>query len=748
MILGRTVNAMVLLSWLALAGCALLDDSAPRKPEASGLIVTPPSYYSTSKARYLGTKYKDNLDRIVERITRNPKTASLQFANNISSVGGIGFFTHSATKSGDERYLEIVLATPETFEVKGEFSEKVHRLFARYGLELLGMTSGDNDIYQDRELSGYGLNLAWRNIVTERAGSRVALERAIIYFTKERVRIFLRQELSPNELLSDAVIFAVEDDGPLNLVSYRPQAPPPDFRPAIREDNLAASPAAPTVDESRMEPAKRAPSAVAERTAPMAKPEIVPLVVAPAVTKPEPVGKVAQSSRPIETPVVEPSVAKATEAVKPEPTKLPAPVKAESPVSPPPAVKAEPRAPQDQAQSVKAPVAPKQVADAKPQEAIAAPTPPVKTAVEPRAAKAVEAVNPEPAKLPAPLPAIVAERAAPIAKLEVAPPVAPVVTRPEPVGKVAQLPRPIEAPVAAPSVAKVTEVVKPEPAKLPAPPPAAVKAESPAPQDQAKAQSAKAPVVTKQSGDTRPQEVIAALTPPVKKTVAETSAVKASEAVKPEPAKIAVPVKVESPVLPPPAVKAEPRAPQDQAKAQSAKAPVVTKQAGDAKPQEAIAPPAKTAVSVAPVEPAPAAARPNVAKVDAPRVVEAKPVAPANEKPAGEQLALLKNLPVEVAPAKPAVARAAPKPLQGFIIQLAFNDKQKAQSWAETMEKRGFAVSLTEASGEGSLRVRLGNFAVRDEAERQLRAFKQDGLNGIVISLPQPFRPEARSSIP
>lgn len=528
MIIGRTVNAIVLLSVLTLGGCALLDDSAPRKPEATGFIVTPPSYYSTPKARYLGTKYKDNLDRIVERITRNPKTASLQFANNISSVGGIGFFTHSATKSGDERYLEVVLATPETFEVKGEFSEKVQRLFARYGLEVLGITGADNDIYQDRELSGYGLNLAWRNIVTERAGNRVSLERAIIYFSKERVHNFIRQELRPNELLSDAVIFAVEDDGPLNLVSYRAPELPRDFRPAIREDNLAALPAAPTATESLVETVQRAPDNVATQTAPIAKPETA-------------------------TPVV-----------------------------------------------------------------------------------------------------------------------APVVTLPEPVGKAVQAPRQIEAPsVAAPGVVKANETVKPKPAKLPAPQATAVKAEARAPQDQAKAQSAKQPLAPKQAGDAKPQEVIAAPAPPVKMA---------------EPAAL--------------------------------------------------------------VEPAPPPARPNVAKVDSPSVVEMKPVAPANEKPAGEQLALLKNKPAEVAPTKPAVARGAPKPLEGFVIQLAFNDKEKAQRWAEAMEKRGYAVSLTEAGGEGSLRVRLGNFSARDEAERQLRMFKQDGLSGIVINLPQAFRPEARTSIP
>ena len=62
--------------------------------------------------------------------------------------------------------------------------------------------------------------------------------------------------------------------------------------------------------------------------------------------------------------------------------------------------------------------------------------------------------------------------------------------------------------------------------------------------------------------------------------------------------------------------------------------------------------------------------------------------------------------------------------------------------------RRGYAVSVTEAGVEGSLRVRLGNFSMRDDAERQLRNFKQQGMSGIIINLPQAFRPEARSSVP
>ena len=227
------------------SGCTVWEDGVRKSNDSNNLIATPPSYYSTPKARYLGVRYKDNLDRVVERITRNPQTATLQFANNISSVGGIGFYTHSATKSADERYLEVVLATPETFEVKGEFSEKVQQIFARYGTPLLEIVSGDGEIFQDREMSGYGLNFAWRNVVEGPNGNRVALERAILYFPKERVRHFLDHDIDQNDLLGKAVIYAVEEDGPLTLVSYQPKEPRPDVRRAIHEDNLASSVKAP-----------------------------------------------------------------------------------------------------------------------------------------------------------------------------------------------------------------------------------------------------------------------------------------------------------------------------------------------------------------------------------------------------------------------------------------------------------------------------------------------------------------------
>jgi cell division septation protein DedD len=199
------------------------------------------------------------------------------------------------------------------------------------------------------------------------------------------------------------------------------------------------------------------------------------------------------------------------------------------------------------------------------------------------------------------------------------------------------------------------------------------------------------------------------------------------------------PVKAEtrSSVVKPPI---EIAAPASRVTAQEAKPPLVALPA----PAVKIPEPAKPAVLPSAVKVGPAVVLP---KPSATAVVPT-PRETTGDEAAGEQLALLKNKPIEVLPENKPMVRPVPRALEGFIVQLAFNDREKAQRWAEAMERRGYAVSVTEAGTEGALRVRLGNFTQRDDAERQLRTFKQEGLNGIIINLPQSFRPEAHSSIP
>ncbi|MEA2657767.1 MAG: DedD protein [Candidatus Binatota bacterium] len=789
-----------LLMFLALygflvGGCALLDDNTPKKISTAGLISTPASYYSTAKARYLGTKYKENLDRLIERIVRDPKTTSLQFANNISSVGGIGFFTHSAAQSPDERYLEVVLVTPETFEMKGAQSEKVGRLFSNYGQALLGILTNDSDIFQDKELSGYGLNLAWRNVTPAATGNRVSMERAILYFSKERVRGFLRHEFNQNDLLKDAVIFAVEEDGPLQLVSYKPQDVRPDFRPVIREDNLASTDAN-QKSAQKSDSTKPVATTTKEATrAPMAKlptTELKAEAKTPADTEQKPGEAIAKAApvtvapmtkaQPAVPPPAEPVVAKQSAAaaiVNPKPDGPTKPESRSEPKPVPPVVAA-----------VKQPVV-----ETKSNNATAPAIVPEPTVASQKASAAVEAKPRETTTLPAP-----AVRLTPATPLPDVRPAA--VPAPTPV-KVESLPAtskpPVEPAVAVakvsipetktppPAVMKAAEPVRPAAesqkapnvveAKLPqaiAPPAPAVKLTPPTPLPDVKPAAVAAPPPVKveslPAAIKRPAETPVAV---AKLAIPETKT--PPLAVKPvvEPQKTATVVEAkppQAPAPPAPAVKLAPATPLPEVKPAVVPAPTPVKL--ESLPA-AIKPPDQPAVAVAknsipetkapalpmtktadpvkpavPVAPKPKAEPPVAVQRSADPAVTPQVRDGAGEMVAGEQIALLKNKPVESKPENKPVVRSAPKALEGFIVQLAFSDKEKALRWAEDMERRGYAVSITEAGAEGRLRVRLGNFAQRDDAERQLRNFKQDGLNGIIINLPQGFQPEARSSMP
>ena len=981
---------LLLLAWFG-SGCSLMDDGVSSKDSKLGLIATPAHYYSTTKARYLGAKYKDNLDRLIERIVRNSTTSQLQFANNISSVGGIGFFTHSATKSPDERYLEVVLGTPETFESKGEYSEKVNQLFSRYGQDLLAILAGDSQILQDKELAGYGLNFTWRNVVSEAPGeaNRVSLARAIIYFDKERVSKYLRRDMSENELLRDAVIFAVEDNGPLNLVSYQPRERKPDFRPAIREDNLAVAnlgsvPSPPVSKEpikdpiSKSEPksetARKAVPVVVEKQSPRATTQPVEVAQRPEVAaKPD----VEQQKKSAETTPKQDIAAKkspptqrddsgaATVALaKPSDTSVtpqfeakPAPaikqpVRDSGPTVIPPARKMEreskpatetpslpalaskpddentkleaaevsqkpeiiPAAPKAQlpapARSAEPKVAPPIPQVGRPENSStatnpilvvpSAPAPPPPATVQKREfnaattpnearskeaspavppvikAEAASSVNPEKssrADSPGPeaVPSVkkLVPEATPVADTPSATALAAKPVSERPIAKAPEVTpkREIIAPPA-PS-AKLTAPAAPPPERLTAPLPSAVKSEKSEPsikpvppvvapvappeadtmkksadaipavandkvqepirprpdavavqpraKDQALVETKSAEIIVekeiKKSPElekTKPTERSAPPAAPVRPAVEKQSVVPSiAESEKREPV-------IES-VLPP----VPPMARNTEAVKKTAEAsPQDLAEAGDkprdsahSRPDVVVAQPrvkeTSPAVTAAPetaekedpeikqakdVPMAPSAAANAPAKPETPRppevksaaakpvrpdpepMVAAKPAAPtiapnglvgeaqpaskssqtpisepvpeiAETKPAPEQLASLKK-PEEPKFDRKPLMRPLPRALEGFIIQLAFNDKNKARSWAEKMEQRGYAVSVTEAGAEGALRVRLGNFSIRDDAERQLQDFKKEGMRGIIINLPQAFRPEARSSLP
>jgi cell division protein FtsN len=322
---------------------------------------------------------------------------------------------------------------------------------------------------------------------------------------------------------------------------------------------------------------------------------------------------------------------------------------------------------------------------------------------------------------------------------------------PAPVVKTAEPTRPVESTAITPVSPVAKSETRPPQAQVPAP---AVKSKveekvTSLPTREPAATEPVKPAQENKISESKTSEVTPRQAPVAKVPVQ----IPAPEQTKPAPAPSVAKVETQPmEVKPsPPAVTAKPK---ETVAAKSANEQVVLLR----KPAEAIsekAPTAKATVHTPMPEQAKPAPPISVPKPQAP-AIEVKPTPAAGAfksketvagRPANEQVALL-NKPSESTAEKKPLTHSAQKALEGFIIQLAFNDKEKARNWAESMERRGYAVSVTEAGTDGALRVRLGNFTVRDEAERQLRNFKQDGLNGIVINLPQAFRPEARSSVP
>src|SRR5438093_8545445 len=197
----------------------------------------------------------------------------LEFANNIVSVS-MGFFTHSASQAPDARYLEVLLGMPDILQESTDLRAKVERLFSQYGQELLAILANDMEIYNDKEVAGYGLNFSWRSIDQTPAGPHMTLEGAVVYVPKEEARRLVTQQIEPEEILGKAVIFARQGEHPAKLVPHPPSSPSPEARVPTHQQTAAPPPQVLTsviktdVEEKKAEPpvAPSAPLAKAQHS--------------------------------------------------------------------------------------------------------------------------------------------------------------------------------------------------------------------------------------------------------------------------------------------------------------------------------------------------------------------------------------------------------------------------------------------------------------------------------------------------
>jgi len=278
----RHLVVPILLLWMLLFGCSATrtQQNSPATIEA-GIALTPPEhytpYYSTQKARALGESYSENLDRLLERVTQSP-IGKMQFANAIVSMS-LGFFTHSASRPPDERYLEAILAMPDILEEEEDVNAIVSRLFAQYGRDILVILASDTTIADDPKVAGYGINFSWRNMLKTPSGPRMSMREAVIYIPKKKSERFLNQQIEHDELLGTSTIFVRQGEQAAQQVRYSPppsqpwlQAPSASLE-SQGKDFFPESTSSPEIQESQ-------PS-ISQEQGPLRTPPKVPLPSSP-----------------------------------------------------------------------------------------------------------------------------------------------------------------------------------------------------------------------------------------------------------------------------------------------------------------------------------------------------------------------------------------------------------------------------------------------------------------------------------
>ena len=774
---NRHLAAIGAVFCVFLTHCSLRDEG-DRKGSSAGLIVTPVASYSTFKARNLAQKYKDNLERLVVEVVRNPTTAKLQFANNIVSTGGIGFFTHSASQSGDERYLELILAVPEVFEEGMGLARKIDRLMSQYGGELCGVLLKESAIYADPEVAGYGLNFFWRSAAQSGGNPQIVFERAVLYLKKDEARRFLDQKLTRDALLSGAIIFATRGDNPPQQIAYAGSAPSSLSSPAARQEKPAEAAVAALNTEIKekdlssekekkveQKEQKAASQTKAAKNAEMARaPRSETRTKQPVESKPAAVQDRPAKERPPDVSGKPASIGtegkadqSATKAADRELAEVkstlkdPASTRASGETSSP--------ASQSAAESVIASA--KKPAPASSAEKSTAPLPsPGPTGEVKQQPLITKEATPQP-------------KAAPVEQPQIASPAkVPIKDKPEKMSTEAKAPSEAPQSKTDQASAKLAERRTPEAkaelkdtgstkafseanslktqstsesgiasAKKPAPPPTAEKR---ATYDAEPAREVKQPTsLPKDASSASKQVPLQSKAVPAEQTQ---TAAPSKEATKEKAEKARVEAKPQTESAPVKEAKAAPRQTPEQARAEvklseptarkdlTPKAePIQEATLRKDLPQEVRKPgaPGSGAGREEPQLPKDSLAKTEAVPPKREAVKErAEPVIP--ETKAQPDRAAREKVTEEAGKGQLAL-----KSVEGYVIQISFPHKTDAQRWSEVLSREGYTTSITSIGEGESVRLRVGSFPSQALANNLLARLKKDGLNGFVVQVPK-----------
>jgi cell division protein FtsN len=683
--------------------CSLVDESG-KKATTSSHIITPSHYYTTAKAKNLSDRYKETLERLVVSIVRNPKTGRLQFSNNIVSTGGIGFFTHSASKSPDERYLEVVLGVPEVFDESVDFSIKVDRLFSEYGGELLSILCSETAIYKDSDVSGYGLNLSWRSTARSGTGPRITLERAVVYFSKEDASRFLNRQTSKEATLSGATVFAIQGDGRASRIAFRPLQPGEQLAASAPENKAAEKPSeelksmlGPQVKEKDL-PSKEA------ATTPTREPDR-PKAATPAKSARETITKPAPS-RPESQKLVKEIDSYPEKKVE----KQPAPTVGQEPAKQKRA--ASPSQNDQQVASLPSQPKPQEKTPAGPKSELA--SRPETTPQKKEKGGEPQALAPRPGSTNTPSRAEKVERSPVPSKVE-----RKVAERDQPLEKTAEKQSDSKPAPRADQQTKVFQEkgtsgqLAKEPVKEPAQEPIKSKVK-PGPELKTEVKS---PPNVDQQGKTSQQQSTSGqlIKQPLKKPLQESVKAEGKPATDP---------KTEAKPLPQADEKTtavQRRIPFEQVAIDPVKRPAQGPIKTEAKPS----PELKTEVKAQPEEPG---------KMQGVPVFPTQTKREKEEKISNRQTARENNESLALAKKKYGLDQGA----EGYVIQIIFPQKAEAESWSGILNNQGYRVSMTSVGREETVRLRVGAFPSPEQAKNHLQQLEKQGLkNGVVLQVIQ-----------
>jgi cell division protein FtsN len=101
------------------------------------------------------------------------------------------------------------------------------------------------------------------------------------------------------------------------------------------------------------------------------------------------------------------------------------------------------------------------------------------------------------------------------------------------------------------------------------------------------------------------------------------------------------------------------------------------------------------------------------------------------------EVVLKKRVPAAVEEKQPAVELPKVQATHGYLVQISFSNREKAQRWSELLTQEGYSTSMSMIMGNRLVRLRIGAFPSSAEAQGLLKKLRKQGLTGFIVQAPK-----------